>query len=80
MANNRMYLVHKHTNAKIQLARYYTNTGWIATDHVDDLLYTHFENNHTSSKFGDDWVIEYDHVTDERNHTADNIALSHDAS
>ena len=35
MANNRMYLINKRTQARVFLAKYYPSTGWFTTDGLE---------------------------------------------
>lgn len=63
MANNRMWLKNKRTNARILLAKYYPTTGWYCFhDDLNVKLDKMFEDNeHDYTQWGDnDWVIEYE--------------------
>lgn len=63
MANNRMWLANKRTNAKVLIAKYYPSTGWgVFHDDINPRLCKLFrENELEPSQWGDnDWRIEYD--------------------
>lgn len=63
MANNRMWLVNKRTNARMLIAKYYPSTGWhVFHNDINSRLDKLFgENEPKPSRWGDnDWCIEYD--------------------
>ena len=68
MANNRMYLRNKRTEAKVLLAKYYPSTGWypfhIPNEGIDlpDKMSKVFDDNAPEpTQWGDnDWTIEYE--------------------
>jgi hypothetical protein len=63
MANNRMWLKNKRTNAQILIAKYYPSTGWCPFhDDLRDKLEKLFDDNKSQPTVrGDnDWFIEYE--------------------
>ena len=49
MANNRMWLVHERTGAKVLLAKYYPSTGWyICNDNAVDAAFERADFGHLS--------------------------------
>ena len=60
MANNRMYLVNKHSGEKIYLAKYYPSTGWYTTPGLVERMDAVFDKHLTRSNLGLDWILEYE--------------------